>query len=92
MFTRRLPAVSAREYLNRHYLSLQPKGTFLMVKYPKSGAIAELQWLRDSLPTDYNVILDIRNESAVAGTSATTSRWENLSGSRSHFSPDYDNV
>ena len=37
-----------------------------MVKYPKSGAIAELQWLRDSLPTDYNVILDIRNESAVA--------------------------
>ena len=38
----------------------------MMVKYPKSGAIAELQWLRDSLPTDYNVILDIRNESAVA--------------------------
>ena len=59
-------ADSAREYLNRHYLSLRPKGTFLMVKYPKSGAIAELQWLRDSLPTDYNVILDIRNESAVA--------------------------
>lgn len=25
-----------------------------------------MQWLRDSLPTDYNVILDIRNESAVA--------------------------
>ena len=59
-------ADSAREYLNRHYLSLHPKGTFLMVKYPKSGAIAELQWLRDSLPADYNVILDIRNESAVA--------------------------
>ena len=59
-------ADSAREYLNRHYLSLHPKGTFLMVKFPKSGAIAELQWLRDSLPTDYNVILDIRNESAVA--------------------------
>ena len=59
-------ADSAREYLNRHYLSLRPKGPFLMVKYPKSGAIAELQWLRDSLPTDYNVILDIRNESAVA--------------------------
>ena len=59
-------ADSAREYLNRHYLSIRPKGTFLMVKYPKSGAIAELQWLRDSLPTDYNVILDIRNESAVA--------------------------
>ena len=59
-------ADSAREYLNRHYLSLRPKGTFLMVKYPKSGAIAELQWLRDSLPTDYNVILDLRNESAVA--------------------------
>ncbi len=52
--------------LNRHYLSIRPKGTFLMVKYPKSGAIAELQLVRDSLPTDYNVILDIRNESAVA--------------------------
>lgn len=32
------------------------------------------------------------NFEAMAGTSATTSRWENLSGSRSHFSPDYNNV
>ena len=49
--------------VNGHY---ERTLAFLMVKYPKSGAIAELQWLRDSLPTDYNVILDIRNESAVA--------------------------
>ena len=32
------------------------------------------------------------NFDAMAGTSATTSRWENLYGSRSHFSPDHDNV
>ena len=32
------------------------------------------------------------NFEAMAGTSATTSRWENLSGSRSHFSPDYGNA
>ena len=67
-------ADSARAYLNRHYLSLHPQGTFLMVKYPKSGAIAELQWLRDSLPTDYNVILDIRNETAVAALALH--RWD----------------
>lgn len=29
---------------------------------------------------------------AMGGTSATTSRWENLSGSRSYFSTDYDNA
>ena len=28
----------------------------------------------------------------MAGTSATTSDWQQLSGSRSHFSPDYDNA
>lgn len=31
-------ADSAREYLNRHYLSIRPKGTFLMVKYPEVGS------------------------------------------------------
>ncbi len=32
------------------------------------------------------------NFEAMGGTSATTSRWENLSGSRSYFSSDYDNA
>ena len=32
------------------------------------------------------------NFEAMAGTSATTSRWENLSGSRNYFSDDYNNV
>ena len=59
-------ADSARNYLNRHYLSLHPDGTHLMVAYPKVGTAAELYWLRDSLPTNYQVILDLRNETAVA--------------------------
>ncbi len=29
---------------------------------------------------------------AMAGTSATLSHWENLTGSRQYFSPDYDNI
>lgn len=59
-------ADSAIFYLNRHYLSLCPNGKYLMVRHPKIGRSAELLWLRDSLRFDYNVILDIRNESAVA--------------------------
>ena len=59
-------ADSAIYYLNRHYLSLRPNGNYLMVRHPKVGTCAELHWLRDSLHFDYHVILDIRNESAVA--------------------------
>lgn len=41
----------------------------------------------------YNNTWDAKhNFEAMAGTSATTSRWENLTGSRSHFSPDYGNA
>lgn len=59
-------ADSAREYLNRHYLTICPHGKYLMVRHPKVGTAAELKWLHDSLPTNFNVILDLRNESAVA--------------------------
>ena len=59
-------ADSAMSYLNRHYLLLHPKGKTLMVRKPRLADAAELKWYQDSLPTDYNVILDIRNESAVA--------------------------
>ena len=59
-------ADSAREYLNRYYLAQHPEGKYLMVRHPKVGMAAELRWLRDSLPIHYNVILDLRNESAVA--------------------------
>lgn len=59
-------ADSARSYLNRHYLSLHPGGKVLMTASPSDVLPAELLWYQDSLPTNYYVILDLRNESAVA--------------------------
>lgn len=59
-------ADSARYWLNRHYLMLRPGGKMLMVASPGEIMPAELMWYHDSLPTNYNVILDLRNESAVA--------------------------
>lgn len=37
-----------------------------MVSSPKLSQAAELKWFADSVTTDYSIILDIRNESAVA--------------------------
>lgn len=59
-------ADSAICYLNQHYLRQYPQGKNLMVSSPKLSQAAELKWFADSLKTDYSIILDIRNESAVA--------------------------
>lgn len=59
-------ADSSRHYLNLHYLSLHPHGKALMVRNPKDILAAELRWYHDSLATNYNVILDLRNETAIA--------------------------
>ena len=60
-------ADSCLNYLNRHYLSLHPAGTCLMrPEGDLSVVLPEIKWFQDSLPTNYNIILDIRNESAVA--------------------------
>ena len=60
-------ADSCRKYLNAYYQQLCPDGTLLMVREgDTSQPIPEIQWFRDSLKVNYNVILDIRNESAVA--------------------------
>ena len=67
-------ADSARSYLNRYYLTLNPDGKYLMVAHPMKGTAAEIQWLHDSLPTNYEIILDIRNESAVAALALH--KWE----------------
>lgn len=67
-------ADSSRSYLNRYYLTLNPDGKYLMVAHPKKGTAAEIHWLHDSLPIDYEVILDIRNESAVAALALH--KWE----------------
>ena len=60
-------ADSCRYYLNLHYQQLCPKGNDLMLRQGDlSLMIPEIKWYQDSLATNYNVILDIRNESAVA--------------------------
>lgn len=67
-------ADSSRINLNRFYLSIHPDGKYLMVSHPKKGTAAEIQWLHDGLPTNYDVILDIRNECAVAALALH--KWE----------------
>lgn len=60
-------ADSARYYLNRYYLKRNPQGSDLMVAYSDKPTLpAELKWFHDSLETAYDVILSVRNESAVA--------------------------
>lgn len=60
-------ADSCRYYLNLHYQQLCPNGQDLMLRQGDlSLLIPEIKWYQDSLNTNYNVILDIRNESAVA--------------------------
>ncbi len=54
-------------YLNRHYQTMYPRDSiFMLHEGDMSLTPPEVQWLHDSIKTNYNVILDIRNESAVA--------------------------
>ena len=60
-------ADSCRYYLNAHYKSLNPKGRDLMLaEGDASLTFPEIKWFHDGVKTNYTVILDIRNESAVA--------------------------
>ena len=60
-------ADSCIDCLNRQYLSLQPRGRYLMRPMGNPSLIApEIKWLHDGLYVNYHIILDIRNESAVA--------------------------
>ena len=60
-------ADSCLHYLNVFYRQQQPDGKALMLREGDMSQIApEIQWFHDSLKTNYDVILDIRNESAVA--------------------------
>ena len=60
-------ADSCRNCLNRHYLGLHPRGRYLMRLMGNPSLMApEIKWFHDSVKTNYHVILDIRNESAVA--------------------------
>ncbi len=60
-------ADSCRHYLNQHYLSQRPKSRLLMKAQGGTSATpAEIAWLHDHIDINYQIILDIRNESAVA--------------------------
>ena len=57
----------ARKVLNQAYHSLYPQGTdTLMALGSISAESPEVRWFHQSLPFDYSVILDFRNEMAVA--------------------------
>ena len=60
-------ADSCRYYLNQHYLSLHPDGELLLQPIGDTSVPApEILWFQDSVPTNYDIILVMRNESAVA--------------------------
>lgn len=60
-------ADSARLYLNHHYEKTHKGSRILMCREGNTSLTpAEIKWYHDSVATNYNVILDIRNETAVA--------------------------
>lgn len=60
-------ADSARIYLNKHHKIKYPQSNVLMSgKYDDAATPAEILWFTNKFKTNYDIILDIRNESAVA--------------------------
>ena len=59
-------ADSCRSCLNAHYRQLYPKGRLLLQRLGDEATPIEVQWLHEGVETNYQIILDIRNESAVA--------------------------
>ena len=60
-------ADTCRYYLNQHYLQQVPRGRYVMRAFGNPSLMApEIKWFHDSIKTNYHIILDIRNESAVA--------------------------
>ena len=60
-------ADSCLQCLNEDYLQQYPQGRLLlMLQGDVSPLPPEIVWLHDSVATQYNLILDVRNESAVA--------------------------
>ena len=60
-------ADSCLQCLNINYLQQHPQGhQLLMLQGDVSPLSPEIVWLHDSVVTNYNLILDVRNESAVA--------------------------
>ena len=60
-------ADSCRQCLNEHYRRQYPKGRYFLRPVGNPSLVApEIKWFHDSVSTNYNIILDMRNESAVA--------------------------
>ena len=60
-------ADTCRYYINQQYHKLYPHGKLFMQRIGSlSNVPAEIKWFHANVPVDYRVILDIRNESAVA--------------------------
>lgn len=57
---------SARKCLNEYYRSLNVDGETLMSSAETGDEPAELIWLREGQPVDFDIILAVRNETAVA--------------------------
>ncbi len=62
--------------LNAYYLSVRPGGADTLGLSEGEG-IPELRWFADSVKADYDVILDVRNEAAVAALALH--RWDTYS-------------
>ena len=63
-------ADSCYKYLNLQYKTLRPNSQLLMQPQGNNTQMpAEIQWYHDSVNINYQIILDIRNESAVAALS-----------------------
>ena len=60
-----LSADSALACLNAHYLKYSPDVSALLQLVGK-GASADSEWFADGFDTDYYILLDVRNEAAVA--------------------------
>lgn len=65
---------SAIVYLNKHYTKHEKYPAVFMAQYG-NGQAAEITWWQQLFDTDYHVILDIRNEAAIA--SLALRDWEN---------------
>lgn len=60
-------ADSCLKYMNMHYYgTLHGKGRELVLFDANGVCPAEIEWFRDSVRVDYGIILDVRNETAVA--------------------------
>ncbi len=63
-------ADSCYKYLNKQYTTLRPHSKLLMKPQGNSTELpSEIQWYHDKVDINYQIILDIRNESAVAALS-----------------------